>query len=151
MGVELLEITFGFNSITQVRYKSDCEEFYGRILDNFDVVSTVQGICSRQTEEIWNKLYPDETYNSDLINLLPEDISERIARLEKSTNYDLISAVKRQSPFFYQVMESRVCPVVLFYIAQPMKIMFDILMSPKCIGHLLVCWITINIVRFIYQ
>lgn len=89
--------------LNPVRYKSDCEELYGRILDNFDVVSTVQGICSKQTEEIWNKMYPDEPYNSDLTNLLPEDISEKTARLAKYTKYDLISAAKRQSPFFYQV------------------------------------------------
>ncbi|BAT99399.1 hypothetical protein LR48_Vigan07g130500 [Vigna angularis] len=86
-----------------VRYKSDCEEFYGRVLDNFGVVSTVEGVCGRKTEEIWNKLYPDEPYNADLLNIFPGDISERISRLEKYTKYDLISAAKRQSPFFYQV------------------------------------------------
>lgn len=91
------------HSITQVRYKTDCEELYGRVLDNFGVATTVEGICGWQTEEIWNKLYPDEPYNADLVNLLPEDISERISNLEKCTNYDLISAAKRQSPFFYQV------------------------------------------------
>lgn len=94
-----------FPFFTQVRYKLDCEELYGRVLDNFDVVSTVEGICGRQTEEIWNKLYPNEPYNSDLINLDPEDISKRTTSLAKYTKYDLISAVKRQSPFFYQVME----------------------------------------------
>ncbi|KAK7252467.1 hypothetical protein RIF29_36422 [Crotalaria pallida] len=89
--------------LNPVRYKSDCEELYGKILDNFDVVSTVQGVCGWQTEEIWNKLYPDEPYNVDLINLSPEDISKRTDRLAKYTKYDLISAAKRQSPFFYQV------------------------------------------------
>lgn len=89
-----------------MRYKSDCEELYGRVLDNFGVVSTVEGVCGRKTEEIWNKLYPDEPYTADLINILPGDISERISRLEKYTKYDLISAAKRQSPFFYQVKES---------------------------------------------
>ncbi|XP_027914294.1 glycine-rich domain-containing protein 1 [Vigna unguiculata] len=89
--------------LNPVRYKSDCEELYGRVLDNFGVVSTVEGVCGRKTEEIWNKLYPDEPYTADLINILPGDISERISRLEKYTKYDLISAAKRQSPFFYQV------------------------------------------------
>ncbi|CAJ2647285.1 unnamed protein product [Trifolium pratense] len=89
--------------LNPVRYKLDCEELYGRVLDNFDVVSTVQGICSSQTEEIWNKLYPDEPYSSDLINLTPEDICKTIESLPKYTKYDLISAAKRQSPFFYQV------------------------------------------------
>jgi hypothetical protein len=50
-------------------------------------------------------LFPDEPYNSDLIDLIPDDISKRIDSLPKYTKYDLISAVKRQSPFFYQVME----------------------------------------------
>ena len=103
-----------FPFLTQVRYKLDCEELYGSVLDNFDVVSTVQGFCGSQTEEIWNKLYPDEPYNSDLINLDPEDISKRTASLAKYTKYDLISAVKRQSPFFYQVMD-RVVFVKLAY------------------------------------
>jgi hypothetical protein len=94
-----------FPFFSKVRYKLDCEELYGRVLDNFDVVSTVQGICGSQTEEIWNKLYPDEPYSSDLINITPENISKRIESLQKYTKYDLISAVKRQSPFFYQVMD----------------------------------------------
>ncbi|KAL1315721.1 hypothetical protein AAHE18_15G005800 [Arachis hypogaea] len=91
------------HKLNPVRYKSDCEELYGRMLDNFGVVSTVEGVCSRQTEEIWNKMYPNEPYNVDLTNLLPEDISERISSLAKYTKYDLVSAAKRQSPFFYQV------------------------------------------------
>ncbi|XP_020216431.1 glycine-rich domain-containing protein 1 [Cajanus cajan] len=94
--------------LNPVRYKTDCEELYGRVLDNFGVVSTVEGIYGRQTEEIWNKMYPHEPYNADLINLLPEDMSARISRLEKYTKYDLISAAKRQSPFFYQVSRPHV-------------------------------------------
>lgn len=99
----LVIIFVSFLYFTQVRYKLDCEELFGRVLDNFDVVSTVQGICGSQTEEIWNKLYPDEPYNSDLINVIPEDFAKKITSLAKHTKYDLISAAKRQSPFFYQV------------------------------------------------
>lgn len=89
-----------------MRYKSDCEELYGRILDNFDVVSTVQGISGMQTEEIWNKMYPDEPYIADLKDVSTEDISERIVRLAKYTKYDLVSAAKRQSPFCFQVLKN---------------------------------------------
>ena len=96
----------------QVRYKSDCEELYGRTLDNSDVVSTVQGICGRQTEEIWDRLYPDEPYHADLVNVSSGDIS---SGLVKCTDYDLVSAAKRQSPFFYQVMV-----LFLFHISHPM-------------------------------
>lgn len=68
------------------------------------MLSSVQGSCKGQTEEIWNSMYPEEPYNLDLNKALSEDISERISGLEKCTKYDLISAVKRQSPFFYQVI-----------------------------------------------
>lgn len=86
--------------LNPVRYKSDCEELYGRIFDSSDVVSTVQGICGRQTEEIWNKMYPDEPYHADLVNISSE---ANTIRLVKYIKYDLVSAAKRQSPFFYQV------------------------------------------------
>ena len=103
----------------QVRYKSDCEELYGRTLDNSDVLSTVQGFCGGETEEIWNKMYPDEPYHADLVNVSSEDIS---ARLVKCTNYDLVSAAKRQSPFFYQVMV-----LFLFHILHPMTFLLFLL------------------------
>lgn len=90
--------------VIQVRYKSDCEELYGRILDNSNVVSSLQCTCKRQTEEIWNRLYPDEPYDFDLTKALSENASQTLSGLEKHTKYDLISAVKRQSPFFYQVI-----------------------------------------------
>ncbi|PQQ01250.1 glycine-rich domain-containing protein 1 [Prunus yedoensis var. nudiflora] len=89
--------------LNPVQYKTDCEKLYGKILDNSNVLSSVQGSCKGQTEEIWNTMYPEEPYNLDLNKALSEDISERISGLEKCTKYDLISAVKRQSPFFYQV------------------------------------------------
>ena len=90
----------------QLRYKYDCEELFGRILDNSAVVSTiVQGICTRQTEELWKEMDRNEPYNVDLLNASSENVSERIARLGKYTKYDLVSAVNRQSSFFYQVRE----------------------------------------------
>lgn len=90
--------------IIQVQYKTDCEELYGKILDNSNVVSSVQGSCNNKTEEIWNRLYQEEPYNLNLQNALSVDMSERISTLDKCTKYDLVSAVKRQSPFFYQVI-----------------------------------------------
>ncbi|KAK9270879.1 hypothetical protein L1049_026465 [Liquidambar formosana] len=88
--------------LNPVRYKSDCEEFYGRILDNWDVVSSVQGTSGKQTEAIWNRLYPNEPYELDLSSHLL-DVADNILGAPESTKYDLVSAVKRQSPFFYQV------------------------------------------------
>ncbi|XP_059644981.1 glycine-rich domain-containing protein 1 [Cornus florida] len=89
--------------LNPVRYKSDCEEFYGRVLDNQNVVSSVHGTSRLETEEIWNKLYPNEPYNFNLTKDLRDDISEKVPAAEKYTKYDLVSAVKRQIPFFYQV------------------------------------------------
>lgn len=90
-------------NIFQVRYKSDCEELYGRVLDNSGVVSSVNGICRAQTEEIWNQMYPNEAYHFDLKNESTVIADEKLLAIEKCTKYDLVSAVKRQSPFFYQV------------------------------------------------
>lgn len=89
--------------LNPVQYKNDCEELYGRILDNYNVVSSVQGTSKCQTEEIWNNLYPGEPYQIDLTSACSDDILEKFSKAEKCTKYDLISAVKRQSPFFYQV------------------------------------------------
>ncbi|KAL5822007.1 hypothetical protein ACOSQ3_023889 [Xanthoceras sorbifolium] len=89
--------------LNPVQYKSDCEQLYGGILDNSKVVSSVKGTCTRQTEEIWNKLYPEEPYNFDFTKVSSEDSSVELSGLEKYTKYDLVSAVRRQSPFFYQV------------------------------------------------
>ncbi|XP_041022531.1 glycine-rich domain-containing protein 1-like isoform X2 [Juglans microcarpa x Juglans regia] len=89
--------------LNPVQYKSDCEKLYGRILDSSNVLSSVQGTCQRQTEEIWNTLYPEEPYNFNLTRGFSEHISETLPGIEKYTQYDLVSAAKRQSPFFYQV------------------------------------------------
>ena len=85
----------------QVRYKTDCEELYGRVLDNQNVVSSTRATCRKQTEEIWKRMYPDEPYELNMSTHFPEHV-ENFQNTSKSTEYDLISAVKRQSPFFYQ-------------------------------------------------
>ncbi|EOY15544.1 Uncharacterized protein TCM_034563 [Theobroma cacao] len=83
-------------------YKADCKELYGRILDNQNVISSTRAICRKQTEEIWKRMYPDEPYELNTITHFLENV-EDFQRVPKSTEYDLISAVKRQSLFFYQV------------------------------------------------
>ncbi|CAN8283927.1 unnamed protein product [Cochlearia groenlandica] len=92
--------------LNPVRYKSDCEEFYGRVLDNSGVVSSVNGICKLETEGLWKRLYPEEPYDIDLSKIDSENVSEKDSTLEKCTKYDLVLAVKRQSPFYYQVSRS---------------------------------------------
>ncbi|XP_010432017.1 PREDICTED: glycine-rich domain-containing protein 2-like [Camelina sativa] len=92
--------------LNPVRYKTDCEQFYGRVLDNSGVVSSVNGNSKSKTETLWKRLYPTEPYDLDLDKAIsePEDVSS----LEKCTNYDLVSAVKRQCPFYYQVSRAHV-------------------------------------------
>ncbi|KAF5181520.1 Glycine-rich domain-containing protein [Thalictrum thalictroides] len=87
--------------LNPLRYKADCEEFYGRILDNKNVVSTIQGESTTQTEKIWKRLYPEEPFELDLSSISSDDDSVNI--LTEGSKYDFVSAVKRQSPFFYQV------------------------------------------------
>lgn len=89
--------------IIQVRYKSDCEELYGVILDNHNVVSSTEGALKEETERAWKMMYPDEPYEMDPTKALPNDNSEHKSGVEKCTKYDLVNAVKRQSSFFYQV------------------------------------------------
>lgn len=84
-----------------MRYKSDCEQFYGRVLDNSGVVSSVNGNSKSQTETLWKRLYPLEPYDLDLDKTISE--AEDMSALEKCTTYDLVSAVKRQAPFYYHV------------------------------------------------
>ncbi|XP_071710273.1 glycine-rich domain-containing protein 1-like [Rutidosis leptorrhynchoides] len=87
--------------LNPVKYKSDCEEFYGRVLDNCNVVSCIQGVSSIETESIWNKLYPNESYEFDMTR---GDFSETVLdKTQRFSTYDFTLAIERQAPFFYQV------------------------------------------------
>ncbi|KAL2317584.1 hypothetical protein Fmac_031460 [Flemingia macrophylla] len=90
--------------LNPVRYKADCMELYGRILGNSNVVSSTQGTSKEESEKLWETMYPCEPYELDLSNDSVQDFSENVLEgKESATNYDLISAVKRQTTFFYQV------------------------------------------------
>ncbi|XP_019173075.1 PREDICTED: glycine-rich domain-containing protein 2 isoform X2 [Ipomoea nil] len=88
--------------LNPVRYKSDCEQLYGAILGNHNVVSSVKGASKEETEQVWKQLYPTEPYELDLARALSDEPAKRFEHT-KCSDYDLVSAVKRQSPFFYQV------------------------------------------------
>ncbi|KAF8051077.1 hypothetical protein N665_1805s0007 [Sinapis alba] len=91
--------------LNPVRYKTDCEELYGRVLDNSGVLSSVNGSCNKlQSENLWKRLYPMEPYNLDVLD---KAISEPLLE-KRTTTYDLVSAVKRQCPFYYQVSRAHV-------------------------------------------
>lgn len=94
-----------FVGFVQLVYKIDCEELYGKILDTQNVVSSVEGTCKKYTEEIWNEIYPSEPYELNTTSFsFTDHATENILTNFKSTKYDLVAAVKRQIPFFYQVM-----------------------------------------------
>ncbi|KAJ3675543.1 hypothetical protein LUZ60_004585 [Juncus effusus] len=87
--------------LNPVQYKRDCERAFGKILDNKNVISSIQTTPENNSEEIWMKLYPTEPFelkfnSSDRIPDINSDESSQIT-------YDLISAAKRQSDFCYQV------------------------------------------------
>lgn len=88
--------------LNPVRYNSDCQQLYGTILDNRHVVSSIKGVQNGLTEQVWKQLYPSEPYELDLARAISGE-PEKMSELTKCSDYDLVSAVKRQSPFFYQV------------------------------------------------
>ncbi|XP_074275365.1 glycine-rich domain-containing protein 1-like [Silene latifolia] len=89
--------------LSPIRYKVDCQKLYGTILGNRNVISSVQATSKNATEEIWNKLYPDEPYELDINRPFSEDIIKNHPDNNKFTSYDLVAAVKRQSSFTFQV------------------------------------------------
>ncbi|KAK2981710.1 hypothetical protein RJ640_005962 [Escallonia rubra] len=91
--------------LNPVRYMTDCNKLYGRILDSQNTVSSTEGICPKHTRKVWETMYPNESYELDLSSHL-ENASKNNSVAPPSTDYDLVSAVKRQSPFYYQVSSS---------------------------------------------
>lgn len=52
-----------------------------------------------KTEQIWNKLYPHESYELHMTSCFSDDAAISHSRASESTKYDLVSAVQRQIPF----------------------------------------------------
>ncbi|XP_031385118.1 glycine-rich domain-containing protein 2-like isoform X2 [Punica granatum] len=92
--------------LNPVQYKIDCEEIYGRILDNQNVLSSIiEGTSMRQTERLWNHMYPTESYHFEQCcqSLMGTNCINMGAQRFK---YDLTAAVKRQCSFFNKVSKS---------------------------------------------
>lgn len=123
----------------QVQYRKDCEEVYGRILGNQNVESSVQGKSKHQTAAKWAELYPDEPF--DLVDASnPSSGKNANMHVEAvgSITYDLVSAVKRQSSFYYQVAEQFTLNIsVLCLISHVFKQNFGLLLF--CDLHYLLC------------
>ncbi|CAL9205448.1 unnamed protein product [Musa hybrid cultivar] len=86
-----------------VQYKKDCEETFGRILNNHSVKSSLQGNSKLEMTEKWSRLYPEEPFELDCSSTSSEEILDKYPGAASSISYDLVSAVKRQSSFCYQV------------------------------------------------
>ena len=99
----------------QVQYKKDCKKFYGRILDNKNVESSLRTKSKHQTKELWAKLYPGEPFELDCSHQLSDTLAEMSSGGQESITYDLVSAVKRQSSFYYQVVKKLIVIVIILF------------------------------------
>ncbi|KAI0495096.1 hypothetical protein KFK09_025243 [Dendrobium nobile] len=89
--------------LNPIQYKRDCEEFYGKVLDSKNVASTLQDKSKHLTAEIWANFYPNEPFELDWRSPLTGTTLNNHTETLNTITYDLVSAVKRQSSFYYQV------------------------------------------------
>ncbi|KAL2903899.1 Glycine-rich domain-containing protein 2 [Bienertia sinuspersici] len=81
--------------LNPIRYKTDCEKLYGRVLDNYNILSSTQGTSMRETKKIWNIMYPIEPYELDHNRKFPIVLQK-------------MSAVVRQDSFYYQNQRDKI-------------------------------------------
>lgn len=89
--------------LNPIQYKKDCEKLYGRVLDNKNVQSTVEDKLGHQTAEVWSMFCPDEPFELEPGSYSAETNIIKHTDTVNSITYDLVSAVNRQSSFYYQV------------------------------------------------
>ena len=91
------------NNIFQTQYIKDCKRLYGRILGTNNDKSSIQAKSNDQAEKVWTELYPGEPFELEYTS--PSDDSVYVDDgTAGGISYDLISAVRRQSSFVYQVV-----------------------------------------------
>lgn len=86
---------------------------YSKILDNWNVISSVQKTCKKHTE----KKYRTGLILMRLMNSIwaaSSPTSGKKFEASKSTKIDLLSAAKRRTSFFYQVIKLVVVPCPFF-------------------------------------
>ncbi|KAF7026991.1 hypothetical protein CFC21_039064 [Triticum aestivum] len=89
--------------LNPTRYIKDCKRLYGRILDCKNVRSSIQAKSKDRSEKVWTELYPGEPFDLEYSGS-PSDDSVYVGdETAGGISYDLVSAVKRQSSFVYQV------------------------------------------------
>ncbi|VAH71097.1 unnamed protein product [Triticum turgidum subsp. durum] len=88
--------------LNPTQYIKDCKRSYGRILDSKNVKSSIQAKSKDRSEKVWTELYPGEPFELEYTS--PSDDSVYVGDgTAGGISYDLVSAVKRQSSFVYQV------------------------------------------------
>jgi hypothetical protein len=90
--------------IFQVQYIRDCKKIYGRILNNDNVESSIGTKSKIQSEKVWKELYHEEPFELEYTSSSETTMDVNPGATE-GISYDLISAVKRQSSFYYQVFK----------------------------------------------
>ncbi|TVU24119.1 hypothetical protein EJB05_26517 [Eragrostis curvula] len=88
--------------LNPVQYIRDCKKVYGRILDNNKIESSTQTELKAQSVKVWTELYPEEPFELEYTSSshTATDVNSEVA---EGISYDLVSAVKRQTSFYYQV------------------------------------------------
>ncbi|KAF7098008.1 hypothetical protein CFC21_099777 [Triticum aestivum] len=88
--------------LNPTQYIKDCKRLYGRILGTNNVKSSIQAKSNDQAEKVWTELYPGEPFELEYTSPSDDfvDVGDGTAG---GISYDLISAVRRQSSFVYQV------------------------------------------------
>ncbi|KAL2903897.1 Glycine-rich domain-containing protein 2 [Bienertia sinuspersici] len=84
----------------EIRYKTDCEKLYGRVLSNDNIIASTQGISMSKTKETWNIMYLEEPYELDHNRKFPI-VSQKSDQGAIFTDYDLVSAIRQQDYFYY--------------------------------------------------
>ena len=115
--------------IFQVQYIRDCKKVYGRILNNDNVESSIGAKSKIQSEKVWKELYPEEPFELEYTGS-PETTMDVNSGATEGISYDLISAVKRQSSFYYQVFKQSLlhytlCTSVPDYTINPKNCSFN--------------------------
>jgi hypothetical protein len=77
---------------------------YGRILNNDNVESSTRAKSKIQSEKVWNELYPEEPFELEYTSS-SETTMDVDPGATEDISYDLVSAVKRQTSFYYQVFK----------------------------------------------
>lgn len=88
--------------LNPVQYIRDCKKVYGRILNNDNVESSTRTKSTVQSEKVWKELYPEEPFQLEFTSSSDTAMDVNPEAADDIT-YDLVSAVKRQSSFYYQV------------------------------------------------